>query len=317
MSYYSDKRRKAGLSKSEVAEQLGIEYAKYELIDRGILRMPNRFLDKFNQIVNKSKNETVIDKLDKIEVVNQWWDKVSVKKGHGHYVLNDVMKEFNIDTISELDKLLGYKSHGVVSGYLNNNKSIGFDAKNKMYNFFQDTLNIQPPKNKKQVINKRSVYTVDQQKEYTMLLEWFDSINFLEWRNKNGIENHKMQKDSGLSEGTIHNILYKKGTMKPVYATIKKFKTYYDKIENAKQQPVVMTFTSVPTNEVPEEIRRQGEKLVREVNENMNLKETLNSKYREKINNIEQRIKAYKELIEGLENEKNVYEQVLEDINED
>jgi transcriptional regulator with XRE-family HTH domain len=314
MSYYSDKRRKAGLSKSEVAEQLGIEYAKYELIDRGILRMPNRFLDKFNQIVNKSKNETVIDKLDKIEVVNQWWDKVSVKKGHGHYVLNDVMKEFNIDTISELDKLLGYKSHGVVSGYLNNNKSIGFDAKNKMYNFFQDTLNIQPPKNKKQVINKRSVYTVDQQKEYTMLLEWFDSINFLEWRNKNGIENHKMQKDSGLSEGTIHNILYKKGTMKPVYATIKKFKTYYDKIENAKQQPVVMTFTSVPTNEVPEEIRKQGEELVREVNENMNLKEKLSAKYQGAIEDLEKQISMYEKKIEDCYREKEVYEQVLADL---
>jgi transcriptional regulator with XRE-family HTH domain len=314
MSYYSDKRRKAGLSKSEVAEQLGIEYAKYELIDRGILRMPNRFLDKFNQIVNKSKNETVIDKLDKIEVVNQWWDKVSVKKGHGHYVLNDVMKEFNIDTISELDKLLGYKSHGVVSGYLNNNKSIGFDAKNKMYNFFQDTLNIQPPKNKSTTISKRSTYTTEQQKEYTMLLEWFDSINFLEWRNKNGIENHKMQKDSGLSEGTIHNILYKKGTMKPVYATIKKFKTYYDKIENAKQQPVVMTFTSVPTNEVPEEIRRQGEKLVREVNENMNLKEKLSAKYQGAIEDLEKQISMYEKKIEDCYREKEVYEQVLADL---
>ena len=314
MSYYSDKRRKAGLSKSEVAEQLGIEYAKYELIDRGILRMPNRFLDKFNQIVNKSKNETVIDKLDKIEVVNQWWDKVSVKKGHGHYVLNDVMKEFNIDTISELDKLLGYKSHGVVSGYLNNNKSIGFDAKNKMYNFFQDTLNIQPPKNKSTTISKRSTYTTEQQKEYTMLLEWFDSINFLEWRNKNGIENHKMQKDSGLSEGTIHNILYKKGTMKPVYATIKKFKAYYDKVENAKQQPVVMTFTSVPTNEVPEEIRRQGEKLVREVNENMNLKEKLSAKYQGEIEDLEKQISMYEKKIEDCYREKEVYEQVLADL---
>ena len=314
MSYYSDKRRKAGLSKSEVAEQLGIEYAKYELIDRGILRMPNRFLDKFNQIVNKSKNETVIDKLDKIEVVNQWWDKVSVKKGHGHYVLNDIMKEFNIDTISELDKLLGYKSHGVVSGYLNNNKSIGFDAKNKMYNFFQDTLNIQPPKNKSTTISKRSTYTTEQQKEYTMLLEWFDSINFLEWRNKNKIENHQMQKDSGLSEGTIHNILYKKGTMKPVYATIKKFKTYYDKIENAKQQPVVMTFTSVPTNEVPEEIRRQGEKLVREVNENMNLKEKLSAKYQGAIEDLEKQISMYEKKIEDCYREKEVYEQVLADL---
>lgn len=314
MSYYSDKRRKAGLSKSEVAEQLGIEYAKYELIDRGILRMPNRFLDKFNQIVNKSKNETMINKLDKIEVVNKWWDEVSVKMGHGQYVLTEKMKEFNIETLHELDVLLGYKSHGVISGYLNNNKTIGFNAKNKLYNFFNDTLNIQAPKQKNTVTSSRSRYTVEQQEEYNNLLIWFNGIDFLKWRSKHNLSNIAIHKSSGLSDGTVHNIMYQKGKIKPGYTTLKKLKTYYDNIENNNQQPVVMTFTSVPTNEVPEEIRRQGEQLVREVNENMTLKETLNSKYREKIDKIEQRIKAYKELIGELEKEKEIYETVLEDL---
>lgn len=314
MSYYSDRRRKTGLSKSEMAEQLGIEYAKYELIDRGILRMPNRFLDKFNQIINKGKNETMIDKLDKIEVVNKWWNEVSVKKGHGSYVLTDKMKEFNIETLNELDTLLGYKSHGVVSGYLNNNKTIGFNAKNKLYNFFNDTLNIQAPKQKNTVSTSRSRYTVEQQEEYASLLKWFNNINVLEWRNKNHLNNLDIHKSSGLSDGTVHNIMYQKGKIKPGYNTLKKFKTFYDNFENSKQQPVVMTLKSVPTNEIPEEIRRRGEELVREVNDNMTLKETLSSKYRAKIDKLDERIRAYKALMEELEKEKKVYETVLEDL---
>ena len=314
MSYYSDKRRKAGLSKSEVAEKLGIDYAKYELIDRGILRMPNRFLDKFNQIVNKSKNETVIDKLDKIDVVNKWWDEMSIKKAHGSYALNDKMKEFNIETLGELDKLLGYSSKGATSGYLCNSKVAGFDFKNKLYNFFHDELNIQPPKTNNNIINKeknRSRHTPEEQKEYRVLLDWYNTVDLHAWKDKHNFTKLDICHNSGLSEGSVHNLMNRKGSFTPILETLRRLKEYYDKTE---EQPVVMTFTSVPTNEVPEEIRRRGEELVREVNENMTLKETLSSKYREKIDNIEQRIKAYKELIGELEKEKEIYETVLEDL---
>ena len=314
MSYYSDKRRKAGLSKSEVAEKLGIDYAKYELIDRGILRMPNRFLDKFNQIVNKSKNETVIDKLDKIDVVNKWWDEMSIKKAHGSYVLNDKMKEFNIETLGELDKLLGYSSKGATSGYLCNSKVAGFDFKNKLYNFFHDELNIQAPKVEKTIVEKKPVkHKSEQQKqERAILLEWYNAVDLHAWKDKHRLTKIDICHRSGLSEGSVHNVMNKRGTFEPTLETLQKLKTFYDETENSVK--AVMTFTSVPVNEVPEEIRRQGEQLVREVNENMTLKETLNSKYREKIDKIEQRIKAYKELIGELEKEKEIYETVLEDL---
>lgn len=313
MSYYSDKRRKAGLSKSEVAEKLGIDYAKYELIDRGILRMPNRFLDKFNQIVNKSKNETVIDKLDKIDVVNKWWDEMSVKKSHGLYVLNDKMKEFNIETLGELDKLLGYSSKGVTSGYLCNNRTAGFDFKNKLYNFFHDELNIQPPKQRSNTVVKpsRKKRSVEDNIEYHNLLNWYETVDLHAWKDKHNFTKLDICHNSGLSEGSVHNLMNRKGRVTPVLETLRKLKEYYDKTE---EQPVVMTFTSVSTNEVPEEIRRQGEKLVREVNENMTLKEKLSNKYEGMIHEIELQISIYEKKIAELYKEKEVYEKVLADL---
>ena len=313
MSYYNDRRRKAGLSKSEMAEQLGIDYAKYELIDRGILRMPNRFLDKFNQIVNKSKNEIVIDKLDKIEIVNEWWNNVSIKRAHGTYVLNDKMEEFNIASLAELDKLLGYTSNGVVSGYLNNNKTPGFNFKNKLYNFFHDELNIQAPRTKQErtMQQKRGTRSPEDEKEYGMLLSWYNTVDLHAWKDKHNFTKLDICNNSGLSEGSVHNLINKKGTFTPIYDTLKKLKECYDKTE---EQPIAMTFTSVPTNEVPEEIRRQGEQLVREVNENMNLREKLSAKYQGAIEDIEKQISMYKKTIEELYKEKEFYETVLEDL---
>lgn len=314
MSYYSDKRRKAGLSKSEMAEKLDMEYAKYELIDRGILRMPNRFMDRFNQIVNKTKTETVIDKLDKIDIVNKWWDEMSIKKAHGSYVLNDKMKEFNIETLGELDTLLGYSSKGATSGYLCNSKVAGFDFKNKLYNFFHDELNIQPPKTNNKIINKeknRSRHTPEEQKEYRVLLDWYNTVDLHAWKDKHNFTKLDICHNSGLSEGSVHNLMNRKGMFTPILETLRKLKEYYDKTE---EQPVVMTFTSVPTNEVPEEIRKQGEELVREVNENMTLKEKLINKYETTIRELEEQIEKHQMIIVDISREKEVYEQVLADL---
>lgn len=309
---------KRNLSISEVANYLEIGYERYALIDKGDVKMPNKYIEKFNELINKSKGERQINRLTREEIVNNWWNEMSVKLGRGQFKLNEKMKEFNIDTLRELNILLGYSNSGSMSNYLNGHQPTSFDVKNKVYSFFENELNIQPPKIKN---NKPTKPTrgVQNTSEYNELLEWYKSFDLKSWRNITGLSNKDIVKKTGLSDGTVHNIMYKH-FQTPCIATMRKLKLFidnYTEIIETKPVAQTMVFTSVPTNEVPEEIRRQGEQVVREVNENMTLKETLNSKYREKINNIEQGIKAYKELIEELENEKNIYEQVLEDINED
>ena len=92
-------------------------------------------------------------------------------------------------------------------------------------------------------------------------------------------------------------------------------KEYIDKVEKAKQ--VTMEFTSIPVEEVPEEIQTIGKNLAMEVNEDMKLKEKLINKYETKLEEIENNINKYKHLIEKLECEKVFYEEILKDINED
>ena len=314
-SIWRKRRLKKGLEVSEVANYLDISYDRYMLIDRGIVKMPNKYIEKFNELINKNKGETKVNTLTRQEVVNKWWDEMSVKIGRGEYKLNEKMREFNIDTLRELDLLLGYGSSGMMSNYLTGHSKIRFDNKNRIYSFFENELNIQPPKTKKHYTRPNKV-GIKNTEEFSELYNWYKEFDFKKWKDRTSLTNKDIVKKSGLSDGTIHNLMYKPHQT-PCIATLRKFKNFIDNYtETTETQPIkqVVTFTSVPVNEVPEEIRRQGEQLVREVNENMRLKETLNSKYREKIDKIEQRIKAYKELIGELEKEKEIYETVLEDL---
>lgn len=308
MSYYCKKRRKAGLSKSEVANALGIDYKRYVLIDKGEVKMPNKLIDKFNELINKTKTENDIDRINRKEVVNKWWDEVSVKKKHGVYVLNDKMKEFNIDTLTELSLLIG-SGKRYVSDCLNNSDKVSFEAKNRLYSFFENELNIQPPKNKK--TNKHSLHR--NVHEDIELLNWWNSFDINKWCTDNNLTRKDILNNVKLSSGTICNLFNNRFT--PYNNTLALLKKYVDKVEKGKQ--VTMEFTSVPTDEVPEEIQAIGKDLAREVNEDMKLKEKLITKYESKLIDICTKIERHETIINDLYKDKEIYEQILNDINEE
>lgn len=314
MSYYCKKRIKAGLSKSEVANALGIDYKRYVLIDKGVVKMPNKLIDKFNELMNKTKIETDIDRINRKEVVDKWWNEVSVKKKHGVYALNDKMKEFNIDTLSELSLLLGY-SKRAISDYLNKSDKVSFETKNRLYSFFENELNIQPPKDKKTNVHKKKNKHSSHRNisEAIELLNWWESFDINKWCDDNDLTRKDVLINTKLSSGTISNLFNDKFT--PYTNTLVLLKKYIDEVEKEKQ--VTMEFTSIPVEEVPEEIQTIGKDLAREVNEDMKLKEKLINKYETKLEEIENNINKYKHLIEKLEYEKVFYEEILKDINED
>ena len=315
------RRLKKDLTISEVANYLDISYDRYLLIDKGEVKMPNKYIEKFNELINKSKGETSINRLTREEIVNEWWDEMSQKIGHGQFKINEKMRDFNIYTLRELDELLGYKgTSGMMSNYLNNCRKVGFDIKNKVYSFFENELNIQPPKYPAPTsYNRPHQVGIQKTNEYKELLEWYTNFNLKEWRNARRITNTEMVRASGLSDGTIHNILYKNFNT-PCLSTMQKLKRYvenYDTGETKKDVYQTVTFTSVPVEEVPEDIRRIGQELCREVNEDMALKEKLTEKYNNKIEGIKNVINKYQYQIEKLEEEKRFYETVLQDIQED
>ena len=314
------RRLKKGLDMSEVANYLDISYERYALIDRGEVKMPNKYIEKFNELINKSKGETNINRLTREEIVNVWWDTMSQKVGHGRFKLNEKMIEFNIQTLNELDILLGYKhKSGMMSNYLNGHQQVGFDVKNKVYSFFENELNIQPPKVKQPRTNNSARRTIQQTDEYVELLKWFNSFDFKKWRDDHKMTNKELHEASGLATGTIYNIIHRTHD-KPTISVMQRLKNF---IDNYTEKPVnkpisqVMTFTSIPAEEVPKDIRRMGEELVREVNENMSLKEKLLNKYEQELENLDAMIAHHEAALFDLRKEKEFYEKIINDINED
>lgn len=316
---WKKRRLKKGLHISEVANYLDISYEKYALIDKGDIKMPNKYIEKFNKLMNKSKGETSIDRLTREEIVNEWWDKMSQKKGHGQFNLNEKMIEFNINSLKELDVLLGYtRESGTMSNYLNGHRHISFDAKNKVYSFFENELNIQPPKIKQEKVIKSSKI-VQSSAEYKELLKWYDNFDLKEWMNKYSVNRKDLSKKSGLSAGTIHNIIKKKHPT-PTMSVMNKLKIFVDNYTEKhanESMSQTTTFTCVPTKEVPEDSREMGRELTREANENMSLKEKLTQKYETEIERLSGIIEQHELLIIDLKKEKDFYEKIINDINED
>lgn len=310
MSYYCKKRRKAGLSRSEVSNALGIDYNRYVLIEKGEVKMPKKLINKFNEIINKTKGENDINRKNREQIVNEWWDEMCEKQSHGKYKINDKLEEFNISSLSELSNLLGYKHRGTASDYLNRTREVSFDIKDRFYSFFENELNIQPPKKMNKKTNEK--YKVNM-KRNNNLSDWYSSFDVDEWCEKNNISRQDIIKNTHLSSGTISNLF--NGKTIPADKTLSSLKKYVNEIEKAKQ--VTMEFTSIPVEEVPEEIQTIGKDLAMEVNEDMKLKEKLINKYGAKLEEIENNINKYKHLIEKLECEKVFYEEILKDINED
>lgn len=310
MSYYYKKRRKAGLSRSEISNALGIDYNRYVLIEKGEVKMPKKLINKFNEIINKTKGENDINRKNREQIVNEWWDEMCEKKSHGKYKINDKLEEFNISSLSEFSNLLGYKHKGTASDYLNRTREVSFDIKDRFYSFFENELNIQPPKKMNKKTNEK--YKVNM-KRNNNLADWYSSFDVDEWCEKNNISRQDIIKNTHLSSGTISNLF--NGKTIPADKTLSSLKKYVNEIEKEKQ--VTMEFTSVPTEEVPEEIQTIGKNLAREVNEDMRLKEKLITKYENKLKDISDKIEEHEIVISELYKSKEIYEQILNDINED
>ena len=53
--YGVKKRAQSGLTRADMAKELGVEYNKYKAMERGEIKMPSKLMDKFNEIINKGK----------------------------------------------------------------------------------------------------------------------------------------------------------------------------------------------------------------------------------------------------------------------
>lgn len=169
------KRAQSGLTRADMAKELGVEYNKYKAMERGEIKMPSKLMDKFNEIINRGKSVHKLEQLDKQMDIDTFWNEVTVREGK-QYKLMERMKDFNIETYRELGLLLGYKDGTIFSTRLAHPEEAPIEFKTKLYNFFQDELNRQLPKEKTKPIKKKNKKTMKKIEEAEAIMEIADKI---------------------------------------------------------------------------------------------------------------------------------------------
>lgn len=169
------KRAQSGLTRADMAKELGVEYNKYKAIERGEIKMPNKLMDKFNEIINRGKNVHKLEQLDKQIDIDAFWNEVTTKEGQ-QYKLVEKMKDFNIETYKELGLLLGYKDGSIFSTRLAHPEEAPIEFKTKLYNFFQDELNRQLPKEKTKSSKKKDKKTMKKIEEMETIMKIADEM---------------------------------------------------------------------------------------------------------------------------------------------
>lgn len=327
-TYYKKKRKKTGLAPSDIAKELGIDYKRYNLIENGVIRMPANLIDKFNEIIGRGKNENMINKLNNKEIVDKFWDEMSVKKSNGKrsYVLFDKMREFNIDTLTELGNLLGV-SKSLIQTNLRQKDNATYNFKNNIYLFFQNELNIQEPKNKVSGVAKKIAYELKKQpsvndEKYDELLNWFKTFDWEEVKNKYNIRYVDIVKATGLSDNWVYRFVTK-NVIKPTYDKLVVVKKYFEILEQkTTDEKNTMTFCNMfeeinNTTTIEEELVKELPEL-EESTDKVVLEEPRSGlddiidTYTDEVNDNNELINYYNMKIEELQSRNNVCNEVIE-----
>lgn len=325
---WSTKRTKAGLKRSEIASELGISCERYISIEKGLVKMPTDLVDKFNRIVEKDKQEIVITRLENEKTIDEYIEWLITTDKKGNLNLDNKIKEFNINTYGELGTLLGYKSsqpiHSIKSKGVNNS----YDLKNKLYQFFTNELNIQPPKVKeiteikeikeikendevkkepttKEIGTQHTMYTIDDVDRYC---------------KENNAKYCEIEKGANLSSGTLYHA--KKNNSCFTISTNQKLHNYFNNInENDRYNDLI--FPELPTTEIfntkDKDVSKEifvsvldkvNDKLLRKSND-ITIKLT---QVKTDMNILENQLQAKQEEYDKLQEQKTIYDEILNDL---
>lgn len=205
-STYLKKRMKSGLSKTDVAKELGISYRRYNLIEGGDVKMPNNLLDKFNEIVNRGKENKIVS-LENAQEANAMWEELSSKDELGVAKIYKKLDEFNIPNIKTLAGLIGYKSGGTIYNYLIRPESAQDEFKKKIYLFFSNELNIQEPYIKS-IRSRNGGYHPS--RRTPELLKYYNETDFAELLKQYNMCNKDLAIAVNISTGVISRLVNKK-----------------------------------------------------------------------------------------------------------
>lgn len=304
MTLWKKRRQASGLSKNDMANELGLTFNYYSAIERGDVKMPSNLIDKFNEIINRGKQNELKNVENNLKA-DEFWNEVKQQKPDGTYVLTDKMHDFNIANMNELVRLLGYKSSGTVWNYLQDRNPAGTEFKKRLYNFFSNELNIQIPTRVVGKLEKGTRRTrepiIDKK-----LDKYYDETDFKKISKDNNITYTQIAKAVGVHCATISTMVNKK--IKPSYNIIGKVKEYLDGVSN--QQKLNVKLPEIPVVEVKELVPNYFEE------EKKSEPSAVIRRYENELTEIDNVLEMYKSKIKNLEIRKKICVEVLDAINE-
>lgn len=305
MTIWRKKRKVSGLSKTDMANELGLDFKYYMAIERGDVKMPSNLINKFNEIINRGK-ENEIKNVENNTKANDFWEKVKTVKDDGTYVLHDKLKEFNIPSMKELTRLLGYSSTGTIFNYLGGKYKAGDEFKKRLYNFFNDETNVQiPTEVKKKIVKKKNRKPRPVNKE---LDAYYKNTDFKKILKENQITNVQIANKIGVHNSTVSNMTSKK--FKPSYNIIEQVKEYLDNILGN----TISTRVEFP--EIPNFAPAIEVKDLTNVNSSLNAPVGVIRRYTCELEEVNELLETYESKVKELQNRKQVCEEVLKALDE-
>lgn len=315
---WNEKRCKSGLNRSDVAKMLGVSYERYILIEKGLVKMPSNLIDKFNAIINKGKNENKLNKLENDKKVNDYIDWLLSNDSNGNSNLSNKMSEFNISTQRELGILLGYADGTCISQLKQNKDNVAYDFKNRIYDFFNDELNIQPKK-EVQVIKTKKPKHVDGEitPEYV-----------LNYCKENDMPLSRLERLAGLGRTTLQVGVKNNSRFSP--KTMRKLNAYFRKLDDNKEDELddnkeeELVFPELPNTNVIDNNKDKDVSKEILINTLDNVKTKWQKRYEENISkqfalgvemgNLQEQLELKQKEYDRLKEEEKVYSEILEDL---
>lgn len=307
---WNEKRCKSGLNRSDVAKMLGVSYERYILIEKGLVKMPSNLIDKFNAIINKGKNENKLNKLENDKKVNDYIDWLLSNDLNDNSNLSNKMSEFNISTQKELGILLGYADGTCISQLKQNKDNVAYDFKNRIYDFFNDELNIQPKK-EVQVIKTKKPKCVDDE---------ITPAYVLNYCKENNMPLAHLERLAGIGRTTLQ--VGVKNNSKFFPKTLKKLKDYFNSLDDDKENELV--FPELPNINTIDNNKDEDVSKEILINTLDNVKTKWQKRYEENISkqfalgmeigNLQEQLELKQKEYDRLKEEEKVYSEILEDL---
>ena len=290
MNIYKKKRQKINMSAVDMANNLGLDYRKYRLIEQGLMKMPKELIDKFNNITN----DGAINKINELEhqkIVTDWYSENFLNDEK----FKEILSTYNIRNQKHLSQLLGYNSASIIPYMKNKGESANYNFKNRLYTFLTNEMNIQIPDKYNKTTKKENV-------EQNELYLWYKNFDMEEFLSNMNLNLHQLQKLSGISHGTLLNIA-QHVTASPHISTLKKLKDFVDKqdiMSNVEQKHIdidlMYEFPEIPSSEEALNIESL------DIFPNMLIKKSTELDKTEKSHTIADSINKYRNMIKN-ENE--------------